>query len=56
MNNEMLAKSPLQPADSLVIKPLDFAPVAQCETPEQRQAILSQERPKPEVKMWLFSE
>lgn len=56
MNNEMFAKSPVPPADSLVIKPLDFTPVAQCETPEQRQVILSQERPKPEVKMWLFSE
>ncbi|MCL1088015.1 hypothetical protein L2744_00010 [Shewanella profunda] len=56
MNTDMFAKSPVKVADSLVIKPLDFTPVAQCETSELRQAILSKERPKPEVKMWLFSE
>ncbi|MCU8023432.1 MULTISPECIES: hypothetical protein [unclassified Shewanella] len=52
MNLPMFDKSPVQPADSLVIKPLDFTPVAQCETPEQRQAILSKDRPKPAAKNW----
>ncbi|MGW7675007.1 hypothetical protein [Shewanella sp. S23-S33] len=52
MNLSMFDKSPVQPADSLVIKPLDFTPVAQCETPEQRQAILSKDRPKPAAKNW----
>lgn len=52
MNLPMFDKSPVQPADSLVIKPLDFTPVAQCETPVQRQAILSKDRPKPAAKNW----
>lgn len=56
MNTDMFADSPVKVADSLVIKPLDFSVAKQCETQVQRQAILSQERPKPEVKMWSFSE
>ncbi|WP_047540128.1 hypothetical protein, partial [Shewanella sp. ZOR0012] len=52
MNLPMFDKSPVQPADSLVIKPLDLSPVAQCETPEQRQAILSKDRPQPAAKNW----
>ncbi|MCU8038476.1 hypothetical protein ACRN98_03980 [Shewanella oncorhynchi] len=52
MNLPMFDKSPVQPADSLVIKPLDLTPAAQCETPEQRQAILSKDRPKPAAKNW----
>ena len=52
MNLPMFDKSPVQPADSLVIKPLDFTPVAQCETSKQRQAILSKDRPKPAAKNW----
>jgi len=53
MNLAMFDKSPVQPADSLVIKPLDLSPAAQCETPEQRQAILSKERPQRKV-TWSF--
>lgn len=53
MNLAMFDKSPVQPADSLVIKPLDLSPAAQCETPEQRQAILSKERPQRKV-AWSF--
>ena len=53
MNLPMFDKSPVQPADSLVIKPLEFTPAAQCETPEQRQAILSQARPQRKIN-WSF--
>ncbi|ESE39517.1 hypothetical protein [Shewanella decolorationis] len=53
MNLGMFDKSPVQPADSLVVKPLEFTPAAQCETPEQRQAILSQARPQRKIN-WSF--
>lgn len=53
MNLGMFDKSPVQPADSLLVKPLEFTPAAQCETPEQRQAILSQARPQRKIN-WSF--
>lgn len=56
MNTDTFATSSVKVADSLVIKPLDFSAPTQCETQEQRKDILSKERPKPEVKMWSFSE
>ena len=53
MNLGMFDKPSVQPADSLVVKPLEFTPAAQCETPEQRQAILSQARPQRKIN-WSF--